>query len=547
MVQPRPEPWPPGARTAARPAGSELRWEGDPTWLRAAIAAEATARQRRGEVLRELETRRVQAVVVEGENVEVLVKEFEERGAASRVRRLLGLSRADREWHASGRLGRAGVPHVGYLVRGRTGRFTRHPRDVLVAPFIPEARTLEEVAIDPSGLTACARRALSRDLGRLIARLHAAGLVHRDLHPGNILVTPHGELLLIDLHRVRSRRWEGPRGTERDLTDLAHFFLTRSSRADRLRLLKTYWGEVGRLRPPQRAATRRLGEAALQSLRRFLRRRERRAMRSGRDYRRAEVFGLTGFMAREPLASRTLDLLLSPTGEDFGLEGELLHSTSSSRILCCRTARGPVCVKIYEEPGIGGLAKRLWRGSRGQRAWLGYQRLALRGVPVPFPLLYLEEAWYSPRRRSLVVTRFVEDAPHLKTYLADSPDHPQERREVLRRLARALRRLHDLALRDRDLKAENILVDRAGPNALVIDPDGVAPLRPGDRHTVAADLARLNASFPHPGPVAPKERLRFLDDYLTAGLTPPPDRSVLRRDIVRLTSAKWQLWEKRST
>ena len=45
-----------------------------------------------------------------------------------------------------------------------------------------------------------------REVGRAIARMHAAGFRHHDLHPGNILISKHGAVVILDLE---GGRWGG--------------------------------------------------------------------------------------------------------------------------------------------------------------------------------------------------------------------------------------------------------------------------------------------------------------------------------------------------
>jgi len=53
--------------------------------------------------------------------------------------------------------------------------------------------------LDPAG--ACA---VARDLAGGLAALHAHGIVHRDVHPGNVIVRPDGSAVLIDLGCART-------------------------------------------------------------------------------------------------------------------------------------------------------------------------------------------------------------------------------------------------------------------------------------------------------------------------------------------------------
>src|SRR5207244_1957687 len=61
----------------------------------------------------------------------------------------------------------------------------------------------------PSGSTVpspAARRSLARALGTLFARLHDAGVIHPDPHPGNLLIESASDgglrFVVIDLHAV---------------------------------------------------------------------------------------------------------------------------------------------------------------------------------------------------------------------------------------------------------------------------------------------------------------------------------------------------------
>lgn len=114
------------------------------------------------------------------------------------------------------------------------------------------------------------RRALARRLGELVARLHAAGLAHRDLYLDHVFLRPSVdggfELFLLDLHRARPssparRRWR--------VKDLAALFGSARAhgvtRGDAARFLAAYAGDAG------------LGAEARELWRRSARRRRQRA------------------------------------------------------------------------------------------------------------------------------------------------------------------------------------------------------------------------------------------------------------------------------
>ncbi len=89
----------------------------------------------------------------------------------------------------------------------------------VVMEWIPEAATLGAVLAgerrSPVPLEVLATR-----LGRLLARAHAAGLDHPDLHPGNVLIDADGNPWLVDFHKARLRSRTDPKLLERDLVAL---------------------------------------------------------------------------------------------------------------------------------------------------------------------------------------------------------------------------------------------------------------------------------------------------------------------------------------
>ncbi len=82
----------------------------------------------------------------------------------------------------------------------------------------------------------------------MVGKMHAAGLVHRDLHCGNLLVRVHDgrvQLTLMDLHRMARRRRLSQRAMAANLAQLFHDRLDFTTRTDRLRFLKHYLAALG--------------------------------------------------------------------------------------------------------------------------------------------------------------------------------------------------------------------------------------------------------------------------------------------------------------
>ncbi len=92
------------------------------------------------------------------------------------------------------------------------------------------------------------KRNLSQDLAALVARLHNAGLIHRDLYMSHIFISAKGEndinLSLLDLQRVIRPRWRRRRLIVKDLAALNYSTpSSAATNADRVRWLRLYLGE----------------------------------------------------------------------------------------------------------------------------------------------------------------------------------------------------------------------------------------------------------------------------------------------------------------
>ena len=96
-----------------------------------------------------------------------------------------------------------------------------------------------------SSLGRSMKRSLSQSLAALVARLHNAGLVHRDLYMSHIFVATNGKndinLSLLDLQRVARPRWRKWRWIVKDLAALNYSTpFSVATNADRVRWLKLY-------------------------------------------------------------------------------------------------------------------------------------------------------------------------------------------------------------------------------------------------------------------------------------------------------------------
>lgn len=164
--------------------------------------------------------KRSSVVGFEVEGFPIVGKRFHARSRWVAIRRMLVRSPACRAWHNARRVQAAGLrtPATVLCVERRFGPL--RGESYLFTEWV-DARPSDEYLAD-SRISA-RRKALV--LGRIIqamARLHEAGLAHRDLKARNMLIDTDGQVVFIDLDDMRHSRLPALR--------------RRAARADRARL-----------------------------------------------------------------------------------------------------------------------------------------------------------------------------------------------------------------------------------------------------------------------------------------------------------------------
>lgn len=411
---------------------------------------------------------------------DLFVKQFYMGGQRHRARkrlvRLLRVEAARREWRAFARLARVGIPAptpraLGILPGG----------DRILAVDFLAGRTLE--AELRSGTPD--RTRLACDLGELVAALHAQGIVHRDLHHGNVFMGEAGPLLL-DLQLARPGR--SRKGRLRDIGDLEASLESDLTLAQRVRFRAAALALSRPYDETSRRALRDAGAASLERSRAHAASRCRRALRPGRRFARAEYAGARGLRTRE-IAPAALDQVLSAHRDG---RGETLRRDTGSWITAVSDGDLRVVVKQSLPAGLLGALTDLFRGSPARRAWLAGFGLEAHGVGAARPLAFLERRRLGLPSDSLLVMADLRPGEPASSLAATRAG------EVVDVLTRLAARLHARGILHRELTADRVWLSRDG-DALEPHLAGLEHVRFRARLSDAErrrGLALLNATLP---------------------------------------------------
>ncbi len=505
------------------------------------------------------------------------------------LRRLIRPGKAILEYQRSLAVAGRGIPTAEPLAVGDSGRFG-NGQSFLITRELPETIQLDAFltdmlpAFEPHRHQRV-RKALAIALGRFIALLHNRGVLHNDLHCGNILIRlddadwPH--LYLIDLHAVNLRSALDWRRSRANLVMFNRWLSLRASRSDRLRFWRTYtecrepevWrgrslrhfsaSKFALPRPAVVSLARELEFATIQSNLHFWRDRERRCFQVTRWHRRLNNEQVTGFAVTDLEPQLVATLLRDPDALFCRADARVLKDGRSARVVEFPVYHGGkqrwLVYKRFEVTKRLDPVQALLRPTPTVRSWLFGHSLRERALPTARPLAYLHRRRWGLAQEGYLLMEKVNATGDVRQALHEMDRQPPTERRRLRRrrieqLAQLIRELHQRGLAHRDLKAANIL-QRNGADAkeatlssrdgtsfpfCFIDLVGLSRPRHLSTEMRVKNLARLHSSFHAERRLTRTEKLRFLRVYLRWGLCGKEGWKKWWRSIAAATERKIQ-------
>lgn len=503
----------------------------------------------------------------------------------SRLRQLVRPSKARIEFESALAVAARGVPTIDPLALGERHHPLGNGESFLITRSLEGCLPLNGFLVVtlpalPEPRRTRVRQRLADELGRLVARIHDAGIQHNDFHAGNLLVRLDADdrlgLYLIDLNSVRLGRPLDWQTSLANLVVLNSWFVSRVNGADRLRFWRAYflarrlgtWRRGAFVAKEHLRRAEEIEERTWQFNRAFWRRRDRRHLKNNRYYRRVRGPGVAGHAVTE-LDPAELKALLADPDALFRRPGVRVIKDSPTstvaelKLIVDGRPRSVIYKRFRVTTWTDPLAA-LARPTPALRSWVHGQGFRERGLPTARPLAVLHRRRLGLCFEGYLLTEKIEHAQELHAFLDELQTLPEAQRvQLLRqqisRVARTVRDLHHRQLSHRDLKAANILVRRwdAPPPALpsdvtdvqnllhmpeasvwLIDLVGVELFHTLKHGRKIQNLSRLNASFHHKPVLTRTDRLRFLITYLRGGPRSRGNWKTWWRQVERATREK---------
>jgi tRNA A-37 threonylcarbamoyl transferase component Bud32 len=318
-----------------------------------------------------------------------------------------------------------------------------------------------------------AKARVAADFADFIRNLHDRGVIQRDLHIDNLLVRPMPAgtgFVLLDAQRVTIKTGSlTVSDRTMNLAVLLCNFWNLAGTTQCFRFLRRYG--VGWESAADRLRLNRIKHLALALSRRSWDAHAQQSLATNAHFVKQHSDGFSIYRMRRDDATRVLDRLL-PDPDRVLNQGVILKDGRTVKAARVDIDGRWYFLKRYNCKGWSYRLRNAMRRSRAKRTWLNTWGFRLRHVPVPEPLICLEQRRLRLLERSYLLSQFVADARPLN-HVWEELDEPLRETTIIH-IAILLGRIHRFGGAHGDLKWNNLLTTiRDGrPQVTFSDLDG---------------------------------------------------------------------------
>jgi tRNA A-37 threonylcarbamoyl transferase component Bud32 len=334
------------------------------------------------------------------------------------------------------------------------------------------------------------RLAAMQPVVQLIARLHAAGLGQRDIHPGNFLLSGN-DVMVIDGDDIEDNGRQ-PLSQRQSFSNIALFFAQFYPQFDAIvpPLVDLYG--TWRNWPIDPGIY-----TAIQK-----------KIRQWRDWRQAKYLkkttrSCTAFVAQKAwrrfmACDRTWyspsmqDLLRDP--DAYIRTGTILKDGNTATVAKVTIASQTLVVKRYNIKNRWHALRRCLRPSRAMVSWQNAHRLRFLGIATPQPFAVIEERWGTLRKRAYFIMGY-RQGETIDQVIRSEINNPPAIENCMDQLMALLKQLASAQISHGDCKATNFLM--ASGRLHLVDLDGMQVHRSSSafKHAFHKDLYRLQYNW----------------------------------------------------
>jgi tRNA A-37 threonylcarbamoyl transferase component Bud32 len=353
---------------------------------------------------------------------------------------------------------------------------------------------------------------ISSELVKMITRMHASGLLHKDLHAGNFL-WDGVSFYLTDLHRARILK---SLSLNQKLWNLAHLFHSLRlvwGEEDQVHFLGEYF--VGEHISPEkkRKYLHKIHFWMDRLQRRQWQSRTKRCLKESTEFSVKKEKGITIYLRNDLSLDRLKKVIESHLTFVREKPSDLLKNSPEVKVSLVEDGKGKVYVKQFCYPHFWDCMKDTFRFSKGLKAWSGGNGLRARGITSPKTLALMERKRGLALRESFLVMESSVNGLEMDRYILKGFGDFQRKRRFIKAFAKWLSHLHKKDLYHRDMKTCNILVSENGDRweFFLIDLEDVLLDEKVNEKILFRNFLQLNTSIPNF--LTRTERLRFFKTY----------------------------------